>query len=251
MGLFKKILHAGEGRKLKSLESIVPESSAPSSPRWSAAPTTSCAPSPPRSASELDHAGDDDETQRPPRRPAPRGVRRGPRGRRAHARPAPLRRPDHGRRGAALRLGRRDEDRRGQDARRHASRVPQRARRRRRPPRHRERLPRQARRRVDGADLPRSSASRSASSCPRSTTPRPSAAAYAADITYGTNNEFGFDYLRDNMAVAREDQVAARPLLRDRRRGRLDPHRRGPHAADHLGSRRRRAGALLPVRRAS
>ena len=31
--------------------------------------------------------------------------------------------------------------------------------------------------------------------------------AYAAGITYGTNNEFGFDYLRDNMAVAREDQV--------------------------------------------
>ncbi|MFN8026723.1 MAG: preprotein translocase subunit SecA [Acidimicrobiia bacterium] len=32
-------------------------------------------------------------------------------------------------------------------------------------------------------------------------------AAYAAGITYGTNNEFGFDYLRDNMTVAREDQV--------------------------------------------
>jgi preprotein translocase subunit SecA len=32
-------------------------------------------------------------------------------------------------------------------------------------------------------------------------------AAYAADITYGTNNEFGFDYLRDNMAVSREDQA--------------------------------------------
>ncbi|HEX9506181.1 MAG TPA: preprotein translocase subunit SecA, partial [Acidimicrobiia bacterium] len=31
--------------------------------------------------------------------------------------------------------------------------------------------------------------------------------AYAAGITYGTNNEFGFDYLRDNMTVAREDQV--------------------------------------------
>ena len=28
-------------------------------------------------------------------------------------------------------------------------------------------------------------------------------AAYAADITYGTNNEFGFDYLRDNMALRR------------------------------------------------
>ena len=32
-------------------------------------------------------------------------------------------------------------------------------------------------------------------------------AAYAADITYGTNNEFGFDYLRDNMAVRAEDRV--------------------------------------------
>jgi len=32
------------------------------------------------------------------------------------------------------------------------------------------------------------------------------AAAYAADITYGTNNEFGFDYLRDNMALAKEDR---------------------------------------------
>jgi preprotein translocase subunit SecA len=31
--------------------------------------------------------------------------------------------------------------------------------------------------------------------------------AYAADITYGTNNEFGFDYLRDNMALRLEDLV--------------------------------------------
>lgn len=30
--------------------------------------------------------------------------------------------------------------------------------------------------------------------------------AYAADITYGTNNEFGFDYLRDNMAFRQEDK---------------------------------------------
>ena len=29
-------------------------------------------------------------------------------------------------------------------------------------------------------------------------------AAYACDITYGTNNEFGFDYLRDNMASSNE-----------------------------------------------
>lgn len=32
-------------------------------------------------------------------------------------------------------------------------------------------------------------------------------AAYAADITYGTNNEYGFDYLRDNMAVYPQDRV--------------------------------------------
>ena len=31
--------------------------------------------------------------------------------------------------------------------------------------------------------------------------------AYACDITYGTNNEFGFDYLRDNMAFSLEDKV--------------------------------------------
>ena len=31
--------------------------------------------------------------------------------------------------------------------------------------------------------------------------------AYNADITYGTNNEFGFDYLRDNMALSPEDLV--------------------------------------------
>ena len=33
------------------------------------------------------------------------------------------------------------------------------------------------------------------------------AEAYRADITYGTNNEFGFDYLRDNMAFSKEEQV--------------------------------------------
>ena len=35
--------------------------------------------------------------------------------------------------------------------------------------------------------------------------------AYAADILYGTNSEFGFDYLRDNMARSPEDMVQ-RPL---------------------------------------
>ena len=35
--------------------------------------------------------------------------------------------------------------------------------------------------------------------------------AYASDITYGTNNEFGFDYLRDNMVIHAE-QIVQRPL---------------------------------------
>ena len=62
-------------------------------------------------------------------------------------------------------------------------------------------------------------------------------AAYAADITYGTNNEFGFDYLRDNMAWSKAECVQrgalrqARPELRglalqrlvaERRRGGLE-----------------------------
>ena len=41
-------------------------------------------------------------------------------------------------------------------------------------------------------------------------TPLEKRAVYAADITYGTNNEFGFDYLRDNLAFRSEDQVQRR-----------------------------------------
>ena len=37
--------------------------------------------------------------------------------------------------------------------------------------------------------------------------PEEKRAAYAADITYGTNNEFGFDYLRDNLVTYRKDMV--------------------------------------------
>ena len=59
-------------------------------------------------------------------------------------------------------------------------------------------------------------------------------AAYDADITYGTNSEFGFDYLRDNMSISLDGVVQRGHTLRDRRRGRLDPHRRGADAADHL-----------------
>jgi len=38
-------------------------------------------------------------------------------------------------------------------------------------------------------------------------TPAAKRAAYACDVTYGTNNEFGFDYLRDNMAFSLEQKV--------------------------------------------
>ncbi|RUO41765.1 preprotein translocase subunit SecA [Pseudidiomarina aestuarii] len=37
--------------------------------------------------------------------------------------------------------------------------------------------------------------------------PRDKKAAYQADVTYGTNNEFGFDYLRDNMAFTPQDRA--------------------------------------------
>jgi len=37
--------------------------------------------------------------------------------------------------------------------------------------------------------------------------------AYRADITYGTNNEFGFDFLRDNMATRPEDQSQRQPFF--------------------------------------
>ena len=92
----------------------------------------------------------------------------------------------------------RDEDRRRQDARRDAARLSQRARRQGRPRRHRQRLPRPPRLGVDGPHLPLPRHDASASSSTTSTT-QERQVAYAADITYGTNNEFGFDYLRDNM----------------------------------------------------
>jgi len=37
--------------------------------------------------------------------------------------------------------------------------------------------------------------------------------AYNADITFGTNNEFGFDYLRDNMAINPEDLCSVNTIM--------------------------------------
>ncbi len=47
--------------------------------------------------------------------------------------------------------------------------------------------------------------------------------AYGCDITYGTNNEMGFDYLRDNMVIYRKDMVQRIAQLRHRGRGGLHP----------------------------
>ena len=74
--------------------------------------------------------------------------------------------------------------------------------------------------------------------------------AYNCDITYATNNELGFDYLRDNMKYSRE-QMVQRPFnfaIVDEVD--FDPDRRSPHAADHLGPDRRQVRPLHVGRQA-
>ena len=59
--------------------------------------------------------------------------------------------------------------------------------------------------------------------------------AYAADVTYLTAKEAGFDHLRDGLALEPGDRVQRELPLRARRRGRLHPDRRGAHPARHRG----------------
>ena len=77
-----------------------------------------------------------------------------------------------------------------------------------RAPRHRQRLPGQARLGVDGPDLPSARRPRRADPVADDTRGAPPRVR-RADITYGTNNEFGFDYLRDNMAMRIDDWSSA------------------------------------------
>ena len=91
--------------------------------------------------------------RRDARRHPRRGLRRLPRGRQARAPDAPLRRAAHRRHGPPQGHDRRDAHRRGQDPRRDARLLPQRARGQGRPRRHRERLPRPPRLGVDGQAL--------------------------------------------------------------------------------------------------
>ena len=81
-----------------------------------------------------------------------------------------------------------------------------------RPRRHRERLPGPPRLRVDAAHLQRPR--RHGRVHPERHGARVRRQAYECDITYGTNSEFGFDYLRDNMKPARRDDAQFHPYYR-------------------------------------
>ena len=101
--IIDKLLRIGEGKILRQLESIAKAVNAIEDDFVA------------MSDAELQGMTDEFKKRlaerRDPRRPHARGVRHRPRGREAGHRPAPLRRADHGRRGAAPRQHRRDEDR--------------------------------------------------------------------------------------------------------------------------------------------
>ncbi len=78
-------------------------------------------------------------------------------------------------------------------------------------------------------------------------TPDERRAAYNCDITYGTNNEFGFDYLRDNMAWSLEEVRPAGPTSRSWTRSTRSSSTR-PDPADHLGSGRAELQVVFGVR---
>ena len=67
-------------------------------------------------------------------------------------------------------------------------------------------------------------------------TPAERRVSYAADITYCTNNELGFDYLRDNMSIYQSELV--------QRGGGLHPHRRSQDTADYFRQGRRIQSSL-------
>ena len=189
------------------------------------------------------------------RRPAARGVRHGARGvppagghhgagdrARADLGHGALRRAAHRRHRAAPGPDRRDGDRRGQDAGRHAAALPERAHRPRRAPGHGQQLPGPPRLAVDGPRLQATSASRVA--CLDDTEP---------SSPEPPRRLPGRHHLRHQQRVrlrlpARQHGVlagaagAAGARLRDHRRGGLDPDRRGADAAHHLGPGGQRGG---------
>ena len=233
-----KLLHAGEGRRLKTLEDQVQADH-----RAGAGDGRALG----RAAARQDRRVPAAPRQRRAAgRPALRGVRGRTRRRQAGAWHAAVRRAGHGRHRAPRRRHRRDEDRRGQDARRHHAHVPQRSRRQGRAPGHGQRLPGQARRRVDGSGL-------SLHGPHRRRHPGQHGPGRAPRDVRRRHHVRHQQRVRLRLPARQHDNAprahgAARSLLLHRGRGRLDPHRRGAHAAHH--QRRARDGRrhVPPVR---
>ena len=194
MGVLDRLLRVGEGKKLKALASLVPDINA-LEPEIQALSDDALQAKTPEFRERLDNGEDLDDLLI-----EAFAVMR--EARRAGDRPAPLRRAAHGRRGPALRLGRRDEDRRGQDPRRRRCRPTSTA---------------SAARACTSSPTNEYLARRDAEwmgqihrwmgltvglIIPGDFDQEYKRGQYGCDMTYGTNNEFGFDYLRDNMATS-------------------------------------------------
>ncbi len=176
----------------------------------------------------------------------PRGsLRRRPRGLGSGARNAALRRPADRRHGPARRQDRRDEDGRGQDPGRDDARLPERPDRPRRARRHGQRLPGPTRRRVDGQDLHVPGPDRRLHPEPPARRRAQGRVRLRRDLRHEQRVRVRLP-ARQHEVRARE-HGPARARLRDRGRGRLDPDRRGPHAADHLRTQRGKHRRLLQV----
>ncbi len=186
--------------------------------------------------------------RREARRPAARDLRDRARGRQARDGHAPFRRAADRRHGPAFRLDRRDAHRRGQDPHRDAAGRAELAARHRRAPRDGQRLPRPPRRGVDVADL---QGARHAGRRPAEHAGLRGEARRLRRRRH-VRHELG---VRLRLPARQHGDVAggegpARPSLRDRRRGRQHPHRRGAHAADHLRPARGRGRHVRHVRQA-
>ncbi len=160
--------------------------------------------------------------------------------------------------GAARGRHRRDEDRRGQDARRDAAALPERARRASASTSSRSTTTSPAATPTGWARSTRRSASAVGVIHADDAAATQRKAAYACDITYGTNSEFGFDYLRDNLATELAETVQrghsfaivdeVDSILIDEARTPLIISGQPEQAADDLLRRSRRASAKRPRR---
>ncbi len=240
MSVFSKILRAGEGKKVRALQALVPDINELER-ETEALSDEALAHRTVEFRERLDRGEDVNDmlveafADRPGSGPADH-------------RPAPLRRAADGWSGPALRVDRRDEDRRGQDPRLDPPGVSQRPHRQGRPPGHRQRLPGPARRRVDGSGppLPRHRR-RPGVARDRRLAGQEGRLRLRRDLRHQHR-------VRVRLPARQHGPVAgahgaAGPPLRHRRRGRLHPDRRGPHPTHHFRSVVGIGPPVLPVRR--